>query len=108
MIISEKKKKILFLSVSAFAILLCGTVAFFKTERLPSQEKQVQAYEVEQYIVSVYEEKIAVFTQGDSLPIEIYDVYIGTLPEKDQKSLRKGIAVQGKARLRQMIEDYTS
>ena len=54
------------------------------------------------------DEKIAVFAQGDSVPIEIYDVYITTLPEKDQKSLRKGISAKGRTELRILIEDYTS
>ena len=72
------------------------------------EDRQAQVYENEEYIISVYDGKIAVFTQSDKLPIEVYDVYVSTLPEKDQKALQKGIKVEGKIKLKYLIEDYTS
>jgi len=62
----------------------------------------------DKYVVGVYDEKVAVFAQGDSVPIEVFEVYISTLPVKDQIELKKGIVVEGKSSLRKLIEDYTS
>jgi hypothetical protein len=72
------------------------------------EDRQVQGYTNEVYIVGVYDDKIAVFTQGDNVPIDVYDVYITTLPIKDQIDLKKGVRVEGKAKLKTVIEDYTS
>lgn len=105
--LSNKLKKILFLSVSALIILLSGLFAFFKQYDNVSN-KIAQTYQNDNYVLGVYQEKIAVFTQGDSVPIEIFDVYVSTLPKADQKTLRKGIAVKGKSELKRIVEDYTS
>ncbi len=105
--ISDRAKKIAFISVSTLLIMLSGVIAFLKPVESVS-EKIAQTYETDKYVVGVYEEKIAVFTQGDSVPIEIYDVYVKTLPVSDQNSLRKGISIQGKSELKRVIEDYTS
>lgn len=105
--ISDKTKKIVFISASSLLILLSGTIALLKPTSGVS-EKIAQTYQTDRYVVGVYEEKIAVFTQGDSVPIEVYDVYVKTLPVSDQNSLRKGISIQGKSELKRIIEDYTS
>ena len=76
---------------------------FYKKSK-PTVQTEVSS----EYIIGVYQEKIAVFAQGDSLPIEVYDVYVSTLPVLDQKELLKGIKVNGKIELKQRIEDYTS
>ncbi len=105
---TKKKKKIIkIVSISIFA-LFCLGFAVFNIFNFIYEDRQIQTYENERYIVGVYEEKIAVFTQGDSVPIEVYDVYVTTLPENDEKALRKGIEVYGKVKLKYVIEDYTS
>ncbi len=105
--VSNKLKMILFLSISALLIMLSGFFAFFKQYDNVSN-KIAQTYKADTYVLGVYQEKIAVFTQGDSVPIEIYDVYVTTLPKADQKTLRKGISVKSKGELKRIIEDYTS
>lgn len=106
--ILQNKIKVIFAIISVILIAICAGIIFFITFSGSHKEKIAQTYETEQYIVGVYKEKIAIFTQGDSIPIEIFDVYVTTLPPKDQKTLRKGVYVQGKAELKRMIEDYTS
>ncbi len=84
---------------------------FFAVLCFGSKSRQVDALTSSvpsSYVVGVYEEKIAVFTQGDRVPIEIYNVYVGTLPQADQNALRAGIRVTGREKLREVIEDYTS
>lgn len=93
-------------------ILLFFTVIFsiyFLSKPIREQAKQAaQTNVIGKYTIGIYQEKIAVFTQGDSLPIEVYDVYVSTLPIFDQKELEKGVKVNGAAELRRRIEDYTS
>ena len=82
---------------------------FFNRYYNTTDSKQtVDTNVVGEYTIGVYKEKVAVFTQGDALPIEIFDVYITTLPVFDQKELSKGIKVKGIKELKQRIEDYTS
>lgn len=103
-----KKKKMIFISAWVLSIIICTTIAFFNQIKSSFEGKQTQAEQTDNYVIGVYDEKIAVFTQGDTVPVETYDVYITTLPESDQTSLRKGINVKGKAELRRLIEDFTS
>ena len=88
--------------------MILSLLFFYNYSRKNESEQPVEANVVGEYTIGVYKEKVAVFTQGDVLPIEIYDVYISTLPILDQKELSKGIKVKGIAELKQRIEDYTS
>lgn len=106
--VSEKHKRIIRIAVFSVFVLFCFVFIANNIFKFIYDDRQTQVYENEKYIIGVYEEKIAVFTQGDSVPIEVYDVYVSTLPEKDQNSLRKGIEVEGKVNLKYLIEDYTS
>lgn len=105
---STKKKKIIFISAWILSIIICTVLALFNPLENSFEGKHTQAEQTDNYVIGVYDEKIAVFAQGDAVPIETYDVYVTTLPESDQKSLRKGIEVKGKTELRRLIEDYTS
>lgn len=69
-------------------------------------DKKAQVSENGQFMLGVYEEKIAVFQNGKI--IEIYDVYVNTLPESDRILLRNGIIIEGKKELKEKIEDFTS
>ncbi len=103
----KHRKLIKLVSISAFVIFCLGFAAF-NIFNFVYEDRQIQAYENERYVIGVYEQKVAVFAQGDGVPIEIYDVYVSTLPENDQKELKKGVEVYGKAKLKLLIEDYTS
>lgn len=60
------------------------------------------------YTLSEYKGKIAVFKNQESVPIEIYDVYVTTLPQHDRILLEKGIHIETSEELQKLIEDYTS
>ena len=91
-----------------FAIIFISFLIFcFAFSQKKNQESK-QTVANQGYIIASYQDKIAVFTQNDKVPIEIYDVYISTLPEKDQKDIIKGIYVESKTKLNELIEDYTS
>ena len=96
-------KILLFVIISA---ALIGTA--FLLEYSDSVIISQQNVSQDMYVIGVYDERIAVFAQGDKVPIEIFDVNVKNLPEKDQTELREGIRVANKTRLRELIEDYTS
>ena len=58
------------------------------------------------YIVKEYGGKLAVFTQDDSQPIAVYEVYVHLLPENDIEILRKGIPVDNDYTLLKTLENY--
>ncbi|MBR5320533.1 MAG: BofC C-terminal domain-containing protein [Clostridia bacterium] len=60
------------------------------------------------YTLSEYKGKIAVFRNQESVPIDIYDVYVTTLPQHDRTLLEKGIHIETSEELQKLIEDYTS
>ena len=51
---------------------------------------------------------VAVFVEGNSLPDEVFDVYIASFPEEEQTRLRQGIRVTDDIELARYLEDYTS
>lgn len=104
-----KNKTIIYLIILTILIFAIAVSVIFFSKPFSAKSKPiVQTDVVGEYTIGVYQEKIAVFTQGDNLPIEIFDVYVSTLPVLDQKELLKGIKVRGKLELKQRIEDYTS
>ncbi len=92
------------------SICLCvGVVLFFNIGNevqieAPQQTPKSTAY----YLVSEYEGKIAVFKNGGTIPIDIYDTYISSLPQHDRLLLEKGIHADNIQELQEIIEDYTS
>ncbi len=93
-----------------FAICLCvGVVLFFNLSNdieveAPQQTPKSNTY----YLVSDYEGKIAVFKNDSTIPMEIYDTYIHSLPKHDRLLLEKGIHADTRQELQDIIEDYTS
>ncbi len=93
-----------------FTICLCvGVVLFFNLSNEVNVEAQQQTPKSNvYYLVSEYEGKIAVFKNDSTIPFEIYDTYISSLPRHDRLLLEKGIHASTKQELQDIIEDYTS
>lgn len=60
------------------------------------------------YVLKDYYGKIAVFQTNKDQPDIVFDVYVSTLPEFDQKALQTGVFAQDMKELNRLIEDYTS
>ncbi len=71
----------------------------------PSPLEQPDAYP---YLLKAYNGKLAVFTDDLIEPDLVFDIYLKTLPEFDQKQLEQGIRVQTYEKLTALIEDYIS
>lgn len=61
-----------------------------------------------QYTIREHGGKVAVFKDGAEEPEVVFNVYIKTLPEYDQKQLQAGVKVVGEQVLMKRIEDYIS
>ena len=60
------------------------------------------------YTMAEYKGKIAVFKNNDSVPMDVFDVYVSTLPQHDRTLLENGIHIETSEELQKLIEDYTS
>ena len=60
------------------------------------------------YTLSQYDGKLALFKRGYSMPVEIYEVYLSSLPQSEQSKIKSGISAQTDEEILKIIEDYTS
>ncbi len=74
------------------------------SETLPSETSRYVAL----YTLGEYDGKIALFKKGGSMPIEIYDVFVSSLPEEEKDKIREGINADSDGEILKIIEDYTS
>ena len=85
--------------VSAAAIFTAG----------PAEQPQNASQTVEKgYRIGEYQGNVAVYEEGSSTPLTVYDVPVSVLPEADVAALEKGIPVQTARELALAIEDYIS
>lgn len=54
-----------------------------------------------------WEGRLALFEGDATLPAQVYDVWIATLPETEQQRLKTGIAIEDDRTLWSLLEDYT-
>lgn len=60
------------------------------------------------YTLTEYNGKIALYKNGFSMPVEIFDVNISSLPQSDRELITNGIHAQNDEEIQKYIEDYTS
>ncbi len=109
---------LLTLGGTVILILLIFLAAYSAPEKTPqlaessssSSSSQISVQESSSwpYLLRAYEGKLAVFTDDLVQPEMVFDVYIKTLPEYDQKELERGIRVENYEKLTALIEDYIS
>ncbi|MGN0556191.1 MAG: hypothetical protein ACI4LI_09895 [Candidatus Fimenecus sp.] len=63
---------------------------------------------VPKYTFTVYQNKLALYERGFAMPVEIFDVYLDTLPKEEQEKIKAGICTESDAEIQKIIEDYTS
>lgn len=103
------KNKIFWLVVFAVLTITVLGVLFVTLDKDIENKIIENPYLMEDYYtLSEYKGKIAVFKNQESIPIDIYDVYVSTLPQHDRNLLEKGIRIETTEELQRLIEDYTS
>lgn len=77
-----------------------------------AEAKKQQSYLEESpntiFVVSEYQGNIAIFEKNKPSPIKVTDVQIIDLPKQDRELLKKGIQVNTKEELSNILEDYCS
>ena len=63
--------------------------------------------ETAKYVLKEYEGRIGVFKNESTMPTEVLNVYVFTLPSADRSALKIGISVYGAEALQSLIEDFT-
>lgn len=92
-----------YIEIAAIAVSLSAFASYQSTTgQLPSAPTKTE------YTLSVYDGRIAVFENSDSQPIEVFDVYVSSLPYNEQVELRNGLTAADRDELQRLIEDYTS
>ncbi len=62
---------------------------------------------VSEQLLGEWEGRLALFEGDDTLPAQVYDVWIATLPEAEQQKLKTGIPIRDDQTLWSLLEDYT-
>lgn len=103
-----KSYRILLFSIIMLVIILtfAGVMIFLK-ERPALPGTSVSENEF-MYLVKEYNHKVGVFKYGQTSPVLTLDVYVETLPKKDQTTLETGIKVYDSTQLERLIEDLES
>lgn len=60
------------------------------------------------FLLGIHNGKIALWQDDDPQPIKVFPYSASCLPEADQKALHKGIPINSKEDLSQLLEDFFS
>lgn len=120
-VIQRDQKRVIGLAAALLTILVCLSMVFISATNRWSAARKANAAltektqnafqqqeELPQYVIASYQNKVAVFEYGKGYPVEIFDVYLDSLPASDVLSIQKGIPVRSTEELRAVIEDFTS
>lgn len=100
------KKHIVIISTIIAMSLITTTYALKSSTDTKSGENQLTRTPL--YTVSEFNGRLAVFEYNSEIPVEIYDIYINTLPDLDYKKIQEGITVYSSESLNIIINEYTS
>lgn len=96
-------------------VLVIGTCIsafyFIKLNKNEPEQEAVNITEVQStplYTLGAYDGRIALFKSGFAMPVEIYDVYLDSLPSNEKEAIVKGITANTADEIQKVIEDYTS
>lgn len=96
------------LTVAMACTLLLAVIYIPLQPPAAAETGQNQTTSYPSYMLKDYHGKIAVFETDKDQPDIVFDVYVSTLPEFDQKALKTGVFAQDMKELNRLIEDYTS
>lgn len=93
--------------IIALSTIFCTILIMVSIYNLfPSKDSKPSLSQPEtSYTVTDYGGKVAVFEDGKTEPMVVYDIYTHLLPENDIEILRKGIKVTGESQLQSCLED---
>lgn len=101
-------KNCIIVAVCCFLVITVGAVILLnydgKKDEAPTAVTEVQHL----YTLTEYGGRIALYKKGFSMPVEIYDINISSLPLSDRELIKNGINAESDDEIQKVIEDYTS
>lgn len=98
------KVKILMVSI---AITLAATLFNFSAVSTPASTKNASYTEsAKGYYLKDFNGMLAIFENGKNSPLEILDVELASLPERDIERIKKGIFAEDLNEIFSLAEDY--
>ena len=87
---------------------LVNDVTVSAAEAVPLAAQSSEVAEQTGYVLREYEDRLAVFLEGDTDPLYVFNVSMSTMSDYDKTALKEGIAAQNIEELKSLVEDYTS
>ncbi len=101
-------QKCIFISLCAFAVIGIAGFGTLNAGEPKAPTPQTTEAPTPLYTFSQYQGRLALYQRGYAMPVEIYDVYLDSLPEEDRLQITEGISADSDAEIQKIIEDYTS
>lgn len=109
---TKKDITLLIFSVILIFASIAFIVLFFLTKpyeiKSETSSPMTTTAAMEGFKVSEYDGRIAVYDLQSSQLVEVFDVYLSSLPSVEQNRIRSGIYAEDNAKLQKIIEEYTS
>lgn len=99
------------IAVSVCGLLIIALSGYFSLNAGETHAPTTTAAQQEiqpQYTFSQYQGKLALYQRGFAMPVEIFDVYLDSLPDEERSLVTAGICAETDAEIQKIIEDYTS
>ncbi|MBQ5994486.1 MAG: hypothetical protein IJL63_01350 [Clostridia bacterium] len=100
------KKGIIAVSLLLAATIVFGFVSCNPNIKAPSAVTVTQSRPL--YTLSHYGGRLALYKRDFAMPVEIFDVYLDSLPTEEREAVKKGITAETDEQAQKLIEDYTS
>lgn len=92
----------------ALILLIITTFISVNSKSVSRAKAELTQTKAAKYTLSEYDGKIALYKQGSAMPVEIYDIYIDSLPQEEREKVKSGISADTDAQIIKLIEAYTS
>lgn len=96
------KGTILFTVITLSIIVVCISLTTKPTLAENTTSEAVKT----QYILSEFNGKLAIFQTNNNIPLEVLDVRIDSLPERDIEKIKNGITANTLNEIFALAEDY--
>ncbi len=100
------KKKFIVLSI--VTLILLGIIITKENNRNVYEKSYFAQGQEQYYVLKSYKGRMAVFEGNSDIPEEIFDIFVSSLPEADQRQLNSGIYAVNPDELYKIIEEYSS
>ena len=90
-----------------FLFVLCITSVLLSILSKPASAQETQSeITKEEYILTDFNGYLAIFKNGNDKPIEILEVQLNSLPERDIEKIKIGITAETFGKIITIAEDY--